>query len=125
MRTTIDKAGRVVIPAGIRERAGVVAGAELEVSLDQFGIRLERVAPGPRLVKVGRRTVARPTAPTETRTLPDIAALAEEERNPRPEPFSTRASCLRGSWISGRKAGRLSQSCTPSRKRSSSPLRPP
>jgi AbrB family looped-hinge helix DNA binding protein len=81
MRITIDKAGRVVIPAGIRERAGLTAGAELEVSVDEFGIRLERVAPGPRLVKVGRRTVARPTAPTETRTVLDVAALVEEERN--------------------------------------------
>jgi AbrB family looped-hinge helix DNA binding protein len=81
MRTTIDKAGRVVIPANIRDRAGLTAGAELEVSLDEFGIRLERVAPGPRLVKVGRRTVARPTAPTETRSTLDVAALIEEERN--------------------------------------------
>jgi len=81
MRTTIDKAGRVVIPAGIRERAGLTPGAELEVSVDEFGIRLERVANGPRLVKVGRRTVARPTAPSETRTLIDVAALVEEERN--------------------------------------------
>jgi len=81
MRITIDKAGRVVIPAGIRQRAGLTAGAELEVSVDEFGIRLERVAPGPRLVKVGRRTVARPTAPTETRTVLDVAALVEEERN--------------------------------------------
>ena len=71
----------MVIPAGIRERAGLTAGAELEVSLDEFGIRLERVANGPRLVKVGRRTVARPTAPSETRTSIDIAALVEEERN--------------------------------------------
>ena len=81
MRITIDKAGRVVIPAGIRERAGLTAGAELEVSVDEFGIRLERVAPGPRLVKVGRRTVARPTAPTDTRSVLDVAALVEEERN--------------------------------------------
>lgn len=81
MRTTIDKAGRVVIPAGIRERAGLTPGAELEVSADEFGIRLERVASGPRLVKVGRRTVARPTAPNETRTSIDVAALVEEERN--------------------------------------------
>ena len=71
----------MVIPAGIRERAGLTAGAELEVSLDEFGIRLERVANGPRLVKVGRRTVARPTAPSEIRTSIDIAALVEEERN--------------------------------------------
>jgi AbrB family looped-hinge helix DNA binding protein len=81
MRITIDKAGRVVIPAGIRERAGLGAGAELEVTLDEFGIRLERVAPGPRLVKVGRRTVARPTASTDTRITLDVAALIEEERN--------------------------------------------
>jgi AbrB family looped-hinge helix DNA binding protein len=81
MRTTIDKAGRVVIPAGIRERAGLTPGAELDVSLDEFGIRLERVAPRPRLIKVGRRTVARPTAPTDTRTVLDVAALVEEERN--------------------------------------------
>ena len=81
MRTTIDKAGRVVIPAGIRERAGLTPGAELEVSVDEFGVRLERVANGPRLIKVGRRTVARPTIPSESRTSIDVAALVEEERN--------------------------------------------
>jgi hypothetical protein len=57
------------------------AGADLDVTVDEFGIRLERVAPGPRLVKVGRRTVARPTAQGETRTNLDVAALVEEERN--------------------------------------------
>jgi AbrB family looped-hinge helix DNA binding protein len=81
MRSTIDKAGRVVIPAALRERAGLAPGTELEVTVDEFGVRLERVAPGPRLVKVGRRTVARPTAATEARPAVDIAALIEEERN--------------------------------------------
>ena len=81
MKTSIDKAGRVVIPASIRERAGLVAGAELEVTLDDSGIRLERVAPGPRLVKVGRRLVARPTAAPRARPLVDVSALIEEERN--------------------------------------------
>jgi AbrB family looped-hinge helix DNA binding protein len=79
MLTTIDKAGRVVIPASIRERAGLVAGTELDVTLEDSQIRLERVAPGPRLVKVGRRLVARPTA--DARPSVDIAALIEEERN--------------------------------------------
>jgi AbrB family looped-hinge helix DNA binding protein len=81
MKTSIDKAGRVVIPAAIRERAGLVAGAELDVTLDGTGVRLERVAPGPRLVKVGRRVVARPTGPSQGRPNLDIAALIEEERN--------------------------------------------
>jgi AbrB family looped-hinge helix DNA binding protein len=81
MKSSIDKAGRVVIPAAIRERAGLVAGAELEVTLDDTGVRLQRVAPGPRLVKIGRRLVARPTASSEGRPIVDIAALVEEERN--------------------------------------------
>ena len=81
MKTSIDKAGRVVIPAAIRERAGLVAGAELEVTVDDTGVRLERVAAGPRLVKIGRRLVARPTAPSEMRPTVNVAALIEEERN--------------------------------------------
>jgi len=81
MKTTIDKAGRVVIPASIRERAGLLAGAELEVSLEDSVVRIERIASGPRLVKVGRRLVARPTAPSDSRPNIDVAALIEEERN--------------------------------------------
>jgi AbrB family looped-hinge helix DNA binding protein len=81
MRTTIDKAGRVVIPAGIREEAGLTAGAELEVTLDDFGIRIERVADGPRLVKAGKRLVARPRARASSLPSVDIAALVEEERS--------------------------------------------
>jgi AbrB family looped-hinge helix DNA binding protein len=81
MRTTIDKAGRVVIPAALRDRAGFSPGAELEVTVDDLGLRLERVAPGPRLVKVGRRLVARPGAPAHARPAVDVAALVEDERN--------------------------------------------
>ncbi len=81
MRTTIDKAGRVVIPAAIRERAGLIPGAELEATVDESGVRLTRLAPGPRLVKVGRRLVARPTAPAGHRPVLDIAALVEDERS--------------------------------------------
>jgi AbrB family looped-hinge helix DNA binding protein len=81
MRSTIDKAGRVVIPASIRERAALTPGTELEVTLDETGVRLERVAPGPRLVRVGRRLVARPTVSFDARPAVDVAALVEEERN--------------------------------------------
>jgi AbrB family looped-hinge helix DNA binding protein len=81
MRTTIDKAGRVVIPASMRERAGLSAGSELEVTADELGIRIERVAAGPRLVKVGRRLVARPTVTADNRPAVDVAALVEDVRN--------------------------------------------
>ena len=39
MRSTIDKAGRVVIPAAIRDRAGLTAGTALEVTADELGVR--------------------------------------------------------------------------------------
>jgi AbrB family looped-hinge helix DNA binding protein len=80
MRSTIDKAGRVVIPAAIRERAALVPGTELEITIDETGVRLERVAAGPRLVRVGKRLVARPTVGADERPPLDIAALVEEER---------------------------------------------
>ena len=81
MRTTIDKAGRVVIPAAVRERVGLRPGTELEITVEETGLRIERVAPRPRLVKVGKRLVARPTAPTASRPAIDVGALIEEERN--------------------------------------------
>ena len=81
MRTTIDKAGRLVIPAPIRERAGLNPGTIIEITLDDTGVRLERVAEGPRLVRVGKRLVARPTAGADSRPAVDVAALVEEERS--------------------------------------------
>jgi AbrB family looped-hinge helix DNA binding protein len=81
MRTTIDKAGRVVIPAAIRERAGLEAGTELEVTVDETGVRLDRIASPPRVFKIGKRLVARPTAPVESRPHVDVAALVDDERS--------------------------------------------
>ena len=43
MRTTIDKAGRLVIPKSMRDQAGITDG-EVEVSLDGAAIRIESVA---------------------------------------------------------------------------------
>ena len=81
MRTTIDKAGRLVIPAAMRHRAGLSAGAEVELTEDDLGLQLRRVAPGPRLVKIGTRLVARPTVSADARSRVDIASLIDEERN--------------------------------------------
>lgn len=81
MKATIDKAGRVVIPAAIRAKVGLHPGAELDVIVDEGTIRLLRAVPGPKLVRVGKRLVARPTASAKRRPAVDVARLIEEERN--------------------------------------------
>jgi bifunctional DNA-binding transcriptional regulator/antitoxin component of YhaV-PrlF toxin-antitoxin module len=43
MRSSIDKAGRLVIPKALREQSGITAG-EVEISLDGAAIRIEGVA---------------------------------------------------------------------------------
>jgi AbrB family looped-hinge helix DNA binding protein len=81
MKTTIDKAGRVVIPAPIRERAGFKPGTELEVVLDDVSVRLIRRVPGPKLVRVGKRLVARPTVRADKVPHVDLADLVGRERD--------------------------------------------
>ena len=44
MRTTIDKAGRLVIPRPMRERIGLARGGVVEVELDGAGVHVEPVA---------------------------------------------------------------------------------
>lgn len=44
MRTTIDKAGRLVIPRALRDRIGLGGGGEVEVELDGSAVRIEPLA---------------------------------------------------------------------------------
>jgi AbrB family looped-hinge helix DNA binding protein len=81
MKTTIDKAGRVVIPAAIREKTGLAAGTELEVIVDDVSIRLVRVSAPPVLVRRGKRLVARPQAKGQKQAGIDLGRLVEEDRN--------------------------------------------
>ena len=81
MKTTIDQAGRVVIPAPIRERAGFKPGTELEVIIDDISVRLIRRVPPPKLVRVGKRLIARPSVPASKLPAVDLAGLVAEERN--------------------------------------------
>ena len=81
MTTTIDKAGRVVIPASVRERLGLLPGTPLTVTADDGNVTLTPAVPPPRLVRRHGRLVARPAG--DRRLVPkiDVARLVEEERN--------------------------------------------
>lgn len=81
MITTIDKAGRVVIPVEVRKRLGLNAGTELEMVVEGFAIRLVRAVAGPQLTRRGERLVARPRVEEGERTEIDVARLIEEERD--------------------------------------------
>lgn len=81
MTVTIDKAGRVVIPANVRARLGLRPGTRLDLSADDSAIHLAPVAPRPELVRKGGRLVARPTLPPSERPSVDVAALIDEERS--------------------------------------------
>ena len=43
MRTTIDAAGRLVIPRALRERAGLIGPSEVDIEMDGAAIRVEPV----------------------------------------------------------------------------------
>ena len=46
MRTTMDKAGRLVIPRVLRDRIGMTDGGEVELELDGAGVRIDPVSTG-------------------------------------------------------------------------------
>jgi AbrB family looped-hinge helix DNA binding protein len=60
MKTTIDRAGRLVVPKPIREAAGIKAGAELEIRVADGRIEIEPAPLEVRLVRRGSVTVAVP-----------------------------------------------------------------
>ncbi|MEO7793459.1 MAG: AbrB/MazE/SpoVT family DNA-binding domain-containing protein [Thermoanaerobaculia bacterium] len=78
---TIDKAGRVVIPAAVRERAGFEPCTELDVLVDDFGVRLVRRVSPPVLLRVRGRMLAQPTAPRVGLPEMDPAVWIDEERD--------------------------------------------
>lgn len=56
MRTTMDKAGRVVIPKSLRDRVGLVPGA-VDIVVDGAGLRLEPVAADDLVERDGRLVI--------------------------------------------------------------------
>ena len=78
MRTTIDKAGRLVIPRPMRERIGLTHGSVVEVELDGAGVRVEPVA-GSELREAGDLLLIPSVGAPLTRSL--VRELIDAERH--------------------------------------------
>lgn len=77
MRTTIDKAGRVVIPKALRDQVGLAPG-EVELVVDGAGVRVEPVAAGEiRERRDGRAVIASAGHPIGDE---DVRALRDATR---------------------------------------------
>lgn len=72
METTIDAAGRVVIPKPIREAAGLKPGTNLKIDFRDGRIEIEPKAMKSRLVRKGSVTVI---------SIPGAAKMSVEETN--------------------------------------------
>jgi AbrB family looped-hinge helix DNA binding protein len=72
MNSTIDRAGRVVIPKPIREAAGLKPGSPLKIEYRDGRVEIERRAPKIRLVKQGSVLVA---------SIPGVPKMSVEETN--------------------------------------------
>ncbi|HEX3731358.1 MAG TPA: AbrB/MazE/SpoVT family DNA-binding domain-containing protein [Mycobacteriales bacterium] len=81
MQTTIDRAGRVVIPKRLRDRFGLRAGAAITIedAGDHVEIRVSDVV-APQLVEEGGRLVFTTDTDAPTLTDEDIRQLIEEGR---------------------------------------------
>lgn len=71
MHATMDKAGRIVIPAALRERVGLIPGP-VDLIIDGTGIRIEIEAPDNLVEKDGRLTIKSSGVPL---TVEDIREL--------------------------------------------------
>jgi AbrB family looped-hinge helix DNA binding protein len=75
MSVTIDKAGRLVIPKEIREKAGITPGMPLSIRVDNGAITLEPERVPMRLVKRGRFLVIEPDRDA------DVPPITTEDTN--------------------------------------------
>ncbi|MGH9365613.1 MAG: AbrB/MazE/SpoVT family DNA-binding domain-containing protein [Thermoanaerobaculia bacterium] len=83
MKSTIDAAGRLVIPRSIRREAGLEAGAELDIQFEDGRIEIAPVPLDVKLVKKGSLTVAVPVKPVGTLTTEEVEQTRQRLRGER------------------------------------------
>jgi AbrB family looped-hinge helix DNA binding protein len=80
MQTSIDRAGRVVVPKALREALDLRPGMHLEISQDDGRLILEPRPVPMRLVRRGRGLVAVPGKPLPRLTAARVRATLEAGR---------------------------------------------
>lgn len=80
MRTTIDAAGRVVIPKAVRDALHLEGGTALEVRLHDGWVELEPAATPMRLEPRGRGQVATSEVSLPAIDEDDVRAVIESQR---------------------------------------------
>lgn len=80
MRTTIDRAGRIVVPKALRDRLNLEAGAPLEIVARDGRLEIEPVAAPMRLVQRNGGLVAVADEPLARLSAQDVRAVVEAMR---------------------------------------------
>jgi len=85
MKTTIEAAGRLVIPKEIRRQAGLGPGTQVEIRFDQGHIEIEPVPLAVKLEYQGRLLVAVPETEVPSLTSEIVQATLDTVRQERGE----------------------------------------
>jgi AbrB family looped-hinge helix DNA binding protein len=80
MRTTIDSAGRIVVPKVLRDELGLSAGSSVEITSRDGKLEIEPAATKMRLVKRGKGLVATTDEPLPELSAEDVRAVIESLR---------------------------------------------
>jgi len=86
MRTTMDHAGRVVIPKAIRDSAGLAPGGELEIEYREGRVEIEPVSKPVRLVRKSGVLIAIPPAGRPKATPEQVNRMIRDLRERRLKP---------------------------------------
>jgi AbrB family looped-hinge helix DNA binding protein len=83
MKTTIDKAGRVVVPKAVRDACGLLPESDVEIRAVEGRVEIEPSPLEVTLERRGRLVVAVPRAPVRKLTQVEVDAALEEVRGSR------------------------------------------
>lgn len=80
METTIDKAGRLVVPKALRDELGLKDGTRLEIRLREGRLEIEPLATPMKLVRRGGRLVATTEEPLPPLDADEVRRIVESLR---------------------------------------------